>query len=209
MTRALELAGRRFGRLVVQGREENNHRGQSRWRVVCDCGQSIVASGSHLASGHTRSCGCLTRDTTIARSTKHGQGGRAHRTRAYTAWKEMNRRVRRDPHYVGLVEVCAEWATNFSAFHAEVGPCPDGYELDRVDNSKGYVPGNVRWVNETTQSRNRAFCVLTEHTAAQIRSDTRTYREIAEHHKCSINTVKSVKGGRAWKDVGKTIHIKD
>jgi len=44
----------------------------------------------------------------------------------------------------------------FAAFLAEVGPKPDpSLTLDRVDNSKGYVPGNLTWSSRTEQQRNR------------------------------------------------------
>ena len=43
----------------------------------------------------------------------------------------------------------------FDAFILHMGPCPDGMTLDRVDSTKNYEPGNVRWETPATQSRNR------------------------------------------------------
>lgn len=36
-----------------------------------------------------------------------------------------------------------------------MGEAPDGYWIDRIDNTKGYEPGNVRWVTPTESAKNR------------------------------------------------------
>lgn len=199
MTKPLVLSGKRFGRLLVLNRVENNKFGQSRWAALCDCGASTICDGAKLMSGHTQSCGCLIVSTVRARSTIHGQGARQKRSRAYTAWKEMNRRVRRDPSYTKRgISVCERWRANFPAFYADMGDCPDGYELDRLDNSKGYTPDNCRWASEAIQSRNRAYCKLSEEKAAAIRSDSRTTKELMQIYGVGKATINKVKRGRSW-----------
>ena len=44
---------------------------------------------------------------------------------------------------------------SFAVFIEEVGPRPAGFQLERVDNSKGYEPGNVRWASRQRQCNNR------------------------------------------------------
>ncbi len=52
--------------------------------------------------------------------------------------------------------VCPEWQNDFFSFLASVGMKPEGkYSLDRIDNGKGYEPGNVRWADLYTQNSNR------------------------------------------------------
>lgn len=51
--------------------------------------------------------------------------------------------------------LCDEWAASFDAFAAYVGPRPSRvYSLDRIDNNRGYEPGNVRWATRTEQAQN-------------------------------------------------------
>ncbi len=56
----------------------------------------------------------------------------------------------------GIV-VCDEWRESFSKFIADVGKKPEPHlTLERVDNDKGYEPGNVRWATRHDQYRNRS-----------------------------------------------------
>jgi hypothetical protein len=55
-------------------------------------------------------------------------------------------------------------------FLADMGAQPKGLSIDRIDNAKGYEPGNCRWASATTQSRNRgAFVKLDMEKASEIR----------------------------------------
>jgi hypothetical protein len=63
---AADLAGRRFGRLVVGARDGNDRHGNMHWRCACDCGAATVVGASNLRSGAVRSCGCLAREGVLA-----------------------------------------------------------------------------------------------------------------------------------------------
>ena len=54
------------------------------------------------------------------------------------------------------MSVCERWRTSPSAFLLDMGEAPEGYWLDRIDNSKGYEPGNCRWVTPKQSAGNRA-----------------------------------------------------
>jgi hypothetical protein len=49
-----------------------------------------------------------------------------------------------------------EWKDNYTAFLAYVGNAPSpSHAIDRIDNDKGYEPGNVRWVTTSENNNNR------------------------------------------------------
>jgi hypothetical protein len=55
------------------------------------------------------------------------------------------------------------WINDFPAFLAHIGPKPSpGMSIDRIDNSKGYFPGNIRWADDTTQANNKNNNVVLE-----------------------------------------------
>lgn len=58
----LELAGKRFGRLVVMKEAGKDKHGFIQWRCKCDCGNVIITSGTSLKLGRTKSCGCFHKD---------------------------------------------------------------------------------------------------------------------------------------------------
>lgn len=51
------------------------------------------------------------------------------------------------------------WCTDPRSFlewlDANLGPCPPGRSLDRIDNDGDYEPGNLPWADKTMQARNR------------------------------------------------------
>lgn len=55
------------------------------------------------------------------------------------------------------ITVCQEWLDSFEAFRdwAYANGYREGLTLDREKNELGYSPSNCRWVDNTTQSRNR------------------------------------------------------
>lgn len=59
MSKALNLIGKRYGKLLILKRLENNKRGNTIWLCKCDCGKETEVEGYLLTSGHTQSCGCL------------------------------------------------------------------------------------------------------------------------------------------------------
>lgn len=54
------------------------------------------------------------------------------------------------------ISVCDAWLNSFDAFLRDVGPKPSPeLSLDRLDNDKGYEPGNCAWRTRAEQQANR------------------------------------------------------
>lgn len=96
-----------------------------------------------------------------------------------------------------------DWVHDFDAFFAHVGPRPSPkHSLDRIDNDRGYVPGNLRWATQTVQNRNSAQAKLTEMDVRFVRHWlSRGYSgvEVAKAFGVSKACISAVKTGRRWK----------
>lgn len=160
MPKFKDIAGQKFGRLQVMGLTgEINTDRRHLWYAKCDCGNDCKVISKALLSGETRSCGCLRAETCIKRSTTHG----LRRTREYEIWLGIKKRCLDPNHstYAGYgakgITIFEEWAYDFEKFLAYVGKCPEkDSTMDRIDNTKGYFPDNVRWLPPDDQSRNKA-----------------------------------------------------
>lgn len=83
MRKTKDLTGQRFGKLVAE-RWLGIEKHKSVWRCRCDCGSMTKVTAGALASGNTKSCGCMKRKD----PTKAGQRRRnsaAEREAAYRA----------------------------------------------------------------------------------------------------------------------------
>lgn len=151
------MDGLRFGRLIVLCEETIRQGGRVMWRCQCDCGQSSVVDGSALRNGNTSSCGCGRREVSANNAFKHGGVG----SPTYSVWESMKKRCF-DPRqksykdYGGRgIRVCDRWMS-FIHFLADMGERPSGMWIDRINNDKGYEPGNCRWATPAEQQRNRS-----------------------------------------------------
>ena len=121
---------------------------------------------------------------------KHGE---AAATAEYQAWVDMKTRcVNPDsPSYAGYggrgIVVCGEWLNDYAAFLAHVGRRPSRqHSIDRIDNNRGYEPGNVRWATKREQTRN-----LRTNTRVQLNGRTRLLIELAEEYGVGIGTLRA------------------
>jgi hypothetical protein len=96
-------------------------------------------------------------------SLKHGHCRRGRRSDEYKVWAGLVRRCHNPNEklfaYYGArgVTVCDEWRGpgGFIRFLEHMGLRPSsGHSVDRIDNSKGYEPGNVRWATKIEQMNN-------------------------------------------------------
>lgn len=109
---------------------------------------------------------------------KRGQTPRSHGlayTPEYRAWQTMRHRCTQptspvwDSYGGRGITICDEWLNDPAAFIAHIGPRPSRHhELDRIDNDRGYDPGNVRWTSRSVNDRNRRSSRLVTHVGETL-----------------------------------------
>lgn len=147
--------GDKFGRLTILEMVGSDNGKETLARCQCDCGAETTVPGVKLKSGNTKSCGCYFRQRIIESRTKHGKC----RTRTYRIWASMMGRTTNPNgqdyrYYMGRgITVCDKWKS-FAGFYEDMGECPDGMTIERVDNSLGYMKSNCVWASRLTQAQN-------------------------------------------------------
>lgn len=154
--------GDRYGRLVLL--ELIVEKGD-RWLCKCDCGNLHESKLGHLKNTNTQSCGCLSIEKTIERSTKHGhrKRGKIHylsslQSRIKSVCNNLNNH--KYPNYGGRGIDYDPRFNNCKVFIElileHLGERPtDKHSMDRINNDKGYWLDNMRWSLPKEQSNNR------------------------------------------------------
>lgn len=151
--------GNTYGRLtVLEYDHTRNH--HIYWKCLCECGCVTVAEAGNLRKGKTKSCGCLSRETTSRVRTTHGH---SDKERLYDIWIGIKQRCNNENYriykwYGGKgVRMCDEWR-DYSKFRewsyangyhepSEGQTKGDRLSIDRIDPDRDYSPDNCRWVS--------------------------------------------------------------
>jgi hypothetical protein len=83
-------------------------------------------------------------------------------TSLYKVWQMAKRRCESPscpsyPDYGGRgITMATVFRESFPAFKKELGPKPSAqHTVDRIDNDRGYEPGNIRWATYKEQAHNK------------------------------------------------------
>jgi hypothetical protein len=159
---AINLTGRRFGRLLALEPTARRSGSAVIWKCMCDCGTLCYAATSRLNAQRVQSCGCLQQECRSRNGkfkTTHGHSTNGVVTAEYKAYAMAKYRCT-NPHSQGFADYGGRGIefrfASFEEFIAHIGlkPSPD-LELDRIDNDGHYEVGNVRWADHSTQMSNR------------------------------------------------------
>jgi hypothetical protein len=128
------------------------------WRFVCTCGNEVEVAMSKVKPSNTQSCGCLKREQSTSRILSHAGWNRLpvavaglnmvyrnYRTRARTAGLEFTISIEQFEYLIHqpcYIPNCGAVDSNTHRLNRrdEVF-CYNG--IDRIDNDRGYVDGNV------------------------------------------------------------------
>lgn len=205
--RAIEppSSGDRFGQLAVLGLDLGPRGGVRAVRCRCDCGNTVSVSESNLRHGRSRACAaCAPKRSAATRKRWKGYAtvcpDDAHRERLLNRISAIlqrchNPRSRGWSDYGGRgIHVWPTWRTDRAAFLAYLLGLPGWdaplLELDRADNSRGYEPGNLRFVSRRVNVGNRR-------TVRELQRENADLRSRLERAEAALRDL----DGR-WADVG-------
>lgn len=146
-----------FGRLTVTNADV-------RPAIICQCacGKTHTAHANSLASGNTRSCGCL-RSENWSNQLRNMHANRGDtgisRHEVYQAWYRISRQRRPgSTMYDPTINLHPAWEDPnvfCPEVVAEIGPRIGKSFLLRIDTDKPFQPGNIKWGDHAEIARRR------------------------------------------------------
>jgi hypothetical protein len=129
----------------------------------CDCGKQKVIDFNSIRTNKSKSCGCLSKETSTKLHTTHGlamlSAGVRHPD--YSIWIKMKSRClnpndKSYNNYGGRgIKVCKTWQESFVSFIDDMGWRPNNkYSIERIDYNKDYCPDNCKWILKSEQTKN-------------------------------------------------------
>lgn len=155
------LVGKKFNKLIV---ESLDYVKQTKWGTVlywvckCECGNTKSIRRDHLVLNKTLSCGCHRKQ--LQTNLQHGECTNKYRTKEHSIWTGIKKRCFGEydisyKHYGGRgITLCDRWL-NYENFLADMGRCPKGMSIERIDVNGNYEPSNCKWATAKEQGLNK------------------------------------------------------
>lgn len=174
-----DRTGTRFDHLLVIEYMGNMRGGEAKyWKCLCDCGSVCIKNAGYFNYDGIKCC----RDCSVRiRSRKaiiHAATCDDDSSREYHSWSGAKHRVscptcKHYPYYGGRgVRMCSWWFNSFPHFLEDMGKCPDGCSIHRIDNNGHYSCGhcdeclkngwtkNCEWSDRFKQAQVRRNAVM-------------------------------------------------
>jgi hypothetical protein len=157
----IDIAGQKFGRWLAI-----RHIRDVYWWCRCDCGSEKPVNSNSMRKGLSTSCGCWNRENAPYRKRSHGHATHVKKDPTYQSWRNAKARCFNPANnyydtYGGRgITMCDDWRDDFTVFLRDMGERPAGTSLDRIDNDRGYEPGNCRWSGTRIQSINKRHIAI-------------------------------------------------
>lgn len=133
------------------------HNKKERWMCLCVCGDRRDYQIDNVISGNSKRCVVCRRNNRII----HGEGVRTvKKSNTYNSWLSLKERCR-NPNSVSYhnyggrgITYNPDWE-DYTKFLEDMGQCPEGYSIERVDVNGSYCKPNCKWATRAEQSYNR------------------------------------------------------
>lgn len=167
------------------------------------CNAQFAVESWARTSCCSRTCGCHWRESQRPRTPRSAR----RESLTYTTWRGLRDRCTNPQstsyqNYGGRgIGICERWRV-YENFLNDVGERPSReHTIDRIDNSRGYEPGNVRWATKSQQARNRRSTILSLDQAVEIRRRVvsgESVKSLAAEFGVSGYLIYRIKHNRAW-----------
>jgi hypothetical protein len=154
--RAIDLTGHKFGKLTaIEYKGDKTPSGERMWVCKCECGNTKIVQRKHLRNGFTTSCGCLAYPSGNNHSSWKGYGEISSDFFSTIKRNAVSRDIEFDVTIEYLYDLllkqnkrCALSGVELYFGRVVKDKKSTTASLDRINSSKGYLPGNVQWVHK-------------------------------------------------------------